>query len=84
MEHYSTHSGSLLVYTDGSESDAGYSVILPSFCRGGRLPRVASFLRAELSAIILALEIFYLTGFTIFSDFRNALSVLEHHEREWG
>ena len=81
LEHSSTHSGSIHVFTDGSKSDVGvgYSVIFPSFCRGGSLPSVASVFTAELSAIVLALKIIFtlpVSSFTIFSDSRRALSAL--------
>ena len=82
LEHYSTHSDSTPVFTDGSKSDAGvgYGVIFPSFSRGGSLPSVASVFTAELSAIVLALQIIFtlpVSSFTIFSDSRSALSALD-------
>jgi len=82
FEHFSTHSDSTPVFTDGSKSDAGvgYGVVFPSFCRGGTLPAFASVFTAEISAIILALQIIFtlpVSSFTIFSDSRSALASLQ-------
>lgn len=82
LDHYSTHSDSTPVFTDGSKSAAGvgYGVIFPSFGRGGSLPSVASVFTAELSAIVLALQIIFtlpVSSFTIFCDSRSALSALD-------
>ena len=82
LEHLDTHSGSIPVYTDGSKSGAGVGcgVVFPSFCRGSSLPKAASVFTAELSAIVLALEVIFtlpVSSFTIFSDSRSALSALQ-------
>ena len=82
LEHSSSHSGSIPVYTDGSKSESGvgYGVVFPSFCRGASLPGAASVFTAELSAIILALRIIFtlpISSFTIFSDSRSSLSALD-------
>ena len=81
LEHYATHSDSIHVFTDGSKSDAGvgFGVVFPSFCRGASLPPVASVFTAELSAIVLALQIIFtlpVSSFIIFSDSRSVLSAL--------
>ena len=82
LEHSHTHNNSIPVYTDGSKSEAGvgFGVVFPSFCRGGNLPKVASVFTAELSAIVLALEIIFtlpVSSFIIFSDSQSALSAVE-------
>lgn len=82
LEHTSNHSDSIPVYTDGSKSDhgAGYGVVFPSLCRGGSLPRVSSVFTAELSAIVMALQIIFtlpVSSFIIYTDSRSALSALE-------
>ncbi|MPC28839.1 hypothetical protein E2C01_022050 [Portunus trituberculatus] len=58
LEHYSTHSDAIPVFTDGSKSDAGvgFGVVLPSIYRAGSLPSVASVFTAELSTITFALQ----------------------------
>ena len=83
LEHYTTHTDSIPVFTDGSKSGAGvgYAVVFPSFCRGGCLPDNASVFTAEMSAIILAFKLIFtlpISSFTIFSDSRSALSALQH------
>ena len=80
-EHLSEHSDSVAVYTDGSKSAAGvgYGVVFPSFSRGASLPQAASVFTAELSAIILALQVLFtlpVSSFTIFSDSRSVLAAL--------
>ena len=82
LEHASSHSNSVSVFTDGSKCDTGvgFGVVFPSFCRGGSLPMVASVFTAELSAIVLALRIIFtlpVNSFTIFSDSQGALSALK-------
>ena len=49
------------MFTDGSKSDpgVGLGVMFPIFCRGGSLPVVASVFTAELSAIIMALQMVF-------------------------
>ncbi|MPC35495.1 hypothetical protein E2C01_028919 [Portunus trituberculatus] len=61
LEHYSTHSDAILVFTDGTDG-VGFSVVFFSFYRSGSLPSVASVFTAELSAIVLALQICYHLG----------------------
>ena len=43
LEHCSSHSDSVSVFTDGSKSESGFGfgVVFPSFCRGCSLPAVA-------------------------------------------
>lgn len=82
LEHFTRHSDSVPVFTDGSKSDVGvgFSVVFPSFCRGGSLPKVASVFTAELSAIVLALRFIFtlpVGSFTVFSDFRSSLLALQ-------
>ena len=82
LEHLDSHSDSVPVYTDGSKSGAGVGcgVVFPSFCRGNSLPKAASVFTAELSAIVLALEVIFtlpVSSFVIFSDSRSALSALQ-------
>ena len=81
LEHYSSHSNSIPVFTDGSKSDTGvgFGVVFPTFCRGGSLPLVASIYTAELSAIVLALQIIFtlpVNSFIIYTDSRSVLSAL--------
>ena len=81
LDHFSSHSDSVPVFTDGSKSDTGvgFGVVFPSFCRGGSLPTVSSVFTAELSAIVLALRIMFTLparSFTIFSDSQSALYAL--------
>ena len=81
LEHSSAHSATIPVFTDGSKSDTGvgFGVVFPSFSRGGSLPSIASVFTAELSAIVLALQIIFtlpVSSFTIFSDSRSVLSAL--------
>ena len=81
LEHYSSHSNFVPIFTDGSKSDTGvgFSVVFPTFCRGGSLPAVSSVFTAELSAIVLALQLIFtlpINSFQIFSDSRSALSAL--------
>ena len=61
LEHCSSHSDSVYVFTDGSKSDTGvgFGVVLPSFCRGDSLPAAASVSTAGLSAIVLVLRIIF-------------------------
>lgn len=85
LEHFSSHEGSVPVYTDGSKSDtgAGFSVVFPTFCRGVSLPRVASVFTAEISAILLALKIMFSlpqNSFTVYSDSRSALAAIAAHD----
>ena len=56
LEHCPSHSDSVSVITDGSNSDTsvGFGVVFPSLCRENSLPAVASAFTAELSAIVLA------------------------------
>lgn len=82
LEHSSSHSGSIPVYTDGSKSDVGvgYGVVFSSFHKGASLPGGASVFTAELSAVISALRIIFtlpVSSLTIFSDFHSAFSTLE-------
>ena len=58
LEHCSSHSDSISVFTDGSKSDTGvgFGVVFPSFRRGDSLPAVVSVFTAELSVIVLALR----------------------------
>ena len=71
------------MFTDGSKSDTGvgFGVVFPTFGRGCSLPVVPSFFTAQLSAIILALQIIltFPVNFTIFRDSRNALSPLNSY-----
>ena len=81
LDHLSSHSTSVHVFTDGSKSvdGVGFGVVFPSFCRGGSLPDVSSVFTAEVSAIVLALRIIFtlpVNSFHIFSDSRSALSAL--------
>lgn len=82
LEHFSSHSDSIPVFTDGSktETGVGFSVVFPSFSRDCSLPNVASVFTAELSAIVLALRIIFTrpaASFIIFSDSRSALLALQ-------
>ncbi len=64
-----------------SDAGVGYSVIFPSFCRGGSPLSVACVFTAGLSPIILALQIFFIlpvSSFPIFCDSCSALFALEH------
>ena len=58
LEHISNHKESILVFTDGSKSDAGvgFGVIFPNFNRSGRLPDQSSIFTAECFAIFNSLE----------------------------
>ena len=81
LAHSSSHSDSIPVFTDGSKSDAGvgFSAVFPSFSRGCSLPAVASVFTAEISAVVLALQIIFklpVASFTIFSDSLSVLSAL--------
>ena len=81
MDHYSSHSDSIPVFTDGSKSatGVGFGVVFPTFSRGVSLPVVSSIYTAELSAIVLALQLIFtlsVNSFTIFSDSRSVLSAL--------
>ena len=82
LEHLATHSESIPVYTDGSKSAAGVGcgVVFPFLSRSSSLPKTASVFTAELSAIVLALQIIFtlpVSSFVIFSDSRSALSALK-------
>ena len=82
LSHAASHAGHVPVFTDGSKSDAGagFGVVFPDFSRRGSLPSAVSVFTAELSAILLALQLILTQGavrFTIFSDSRAALSALE-------
>ena len=84
LEHTSDHSGSISVFIDGSKSDTGvgFAVVFPDSCRGGSLPVLGSVFTAELSIIILALQIIFtfpVIHFTIFRDSRSALSGLSSY-----
>ena len=81
MEHYSSHCNSIPVFTDGSKSatGVGFGVVFPTFCRGVSLPLVSGIYTAELSAIVMALQLIFtlpVNSFTIFSDSRSVLSAL--------
>ena len=83
LEHANEHSGSTLVFTDGSKSEdgVGYGVFSEDFRRRGALPNIASNFTAELYGILTALEhivtIQNSNSFTIFSDSKSALQSLE-------
>lgn len=53
LDHFSSHSDSFLVFTDGSKSGAGvgFSVVFPFFCRECSLLKIAAVFTAELSPI---------------------------------
>lgn len=57
LNHTYQHEDWLSVFTDGSKYDAdvGFGAVFPDFSRCASLPRYASVLSAELSAILLAL-----------------------------
>ena len=81
LDHFSSHTHSIPVFTDGSKSNegVGFSVVFPTFSRGVSLPDISSVFTAELSAIVLALKIIFtlpVNSFHIFSDSRSALSAL--------
>ena len=83
LEHCSSHSDFVSVFSDGSKFDTGvgFSVVFPFFCRGGSLPAVASVFIAELSAIVLALRTIFtlpVNSFVIFSDSRRIISALNY------
>ena len=58
LEHISNRKESILVFIDGSKSDAGvgFGVIFPNFNRSGRLPDQSSIFTAECFAILTALK----------------------------
>jgi ribonuclease HI len=83
LAHAAVHAGSVLIYTDGSKSDAGvgFGVIFPDFNRHGSLPSCASIFTAELSAILMSLNLILIheaMNYTVFSDSQAALCALKH------
>ena len=82
LEHVVEHDNSVLVFTDGSKSNAGvgYGVASNDFSRRGALPSVASNFTAELYGILTALEQIATLddeSFTIFCDSKSVLQSLE-------
>ena len=82
LEHVVEHDDSVLVFTDGSKSNAGvgYGVTCNDFSRRGAIPAIASIFTAELIGILTALEHFTTmnnSNFTIFCDSRSVLQSLE-------
>ena len=83
LEHILDHKESILVFTDGSKSDAGvgFGVIFPNFSRSGRLPDPSSIFTAECFAILTALKEIASCprqDYVICSDSRSALQAIEH------
>ncbi len=98
LDHIPTHSSSTHVYTDGSKSPMGDMALPSSFPLNPSnivYPPEVSVLATELYAILLALQRishFPSTTFTIFTDSRNSLSLLQaatcthplvHEIRDW-
>ena len=88
FEHVIEHDDTLLIFTDGSRSDAGvgFGVTVNNFNHKGTLPKMASSFTAELFAVLSALKIiFSIDGnkFTILIDSKSVLQALEcfntHH-----
>ena len=83
LEHISDHKESILVFTDGSKSDAGigFGVIFPNFNRSGRLPDQSSIFTAECFAILTALKEIAShprQDYFICCDSSSALQAIEH------
>ena len=83
LEHVEEQSDSILVFTDGSKSDAGvgFGVVFPNFSRSGRLPNQASIFTAESFAILTALKEIAShprENYVLFSDSKSALQAVEH------
>ena len=81
LDHLETHNDSILIFTDGSKSNAGvgFGVVFPSFTRRGKLPDQASIFTAECFAILTAVKEVMLipnTNFVIFSDSVSVLQAL--------
>ena len=81
LEHCSSHSDSVSVFTDSSKSDTGvgFGVVFLSFFWEGSLPAVAFVFTAELSAVVLAVRTIFtlpVNSFVIFSYSRSVLSAL--------
>ena len=83
LEHIPNHKESILVFTDGSKSDAGvgFGVIFPNFNRSGRLPDQSSIFTAECFAILTALKEIAShprQDYVICCDSSSALQAIEH------
>ena len=77
-DHVVCHSGTVMIFTDGSKSDAGvgFGVVFPDMERSGTLPSSASIFTAELHGILKAVREIVLTDeihFTIFCDSKSVL-----------
>ncbi|XP_069160418.1 uncharacterized protein [Procambarus clarkii] len=81
LEHFSSHSRSVSVFTDGSKSadGVGYSVVFPDRTYMCRLPPETSIFTAELYAILYALRLLLSrcqSSFVVVVDSRSALMAL--------
>ena len=79
--HIEEHKNSIVIYTDGSKSDAGvgYGVVFPDHNICGALPSAASIFTAELFSILTVVKkllSYEGNSFTVFSDSRSALQAL--------
>ena len=80
-DHVVCHSETVMIFTDGSKSDAdvGLGVVFPTIERSGALPLSASIFTAELHGILKAVKEILLkeeSRFTIFSDSQSVLQSL--------
>ena len=83
LDHLEEHKDSILVFTDGSKSNAGvgFGVIFPDFNRSGRLCGESSIFTAECYAVLTALkEIikFSRGNYVICCDSESVLQAIEH------
>ena len=83
LEHMEEHPNSIMVFTDGSKSDAGvgYGVIFPDFNRSGRLLDQSSIFTAEAYAILVAVKEISSQqrgNYVIFTDSQSILQALEN------
>ena len=81
LEHLTTHSSAIHVYTDGSKSShgTGFAVLFPDRSYQYSLPFVASVLTAELHALLMAVKRAHnssSSSFILFSDSLSALLML--------
>ena len=82
LEHDLNHKGRVKMYTDGSKSEngVGSAVVCGNKIYEAKLPKSASIYTAEMTAIVIALEIVEKSNkkrFVIYSDSLNSLESLK-------
>ena len=83
LDHLQDHEDSVMIFTDGSKSDAGvgFGVYFPDFYRNGRLPDQSSIFTAESYAILVALKEIASRpreNYVICCDSKSVLQAIEH------